>query len=121
VKNKKSNELKTYTYETVVIPDADNKKHKIFKSKFLAECDKKDEKKDEKDAVKEEKDEEIEEVKREEKTEDPCADVHAQLAEIYAQRRIEEDKLIKKFLEDNGFGDNPFIKTFASGNEYSII
>jgi hypothetical protein len=35
IKNKKSDELKTYEYITVVIPDVNNKKHKIFKNKFL--------------------------------------------------------------------------------------
>jgi hypothetical protein len=35
IKNKKSDELKTYEYITVVIPDINNKKHKIFKNKFL--------------------------------------------------------------------------------------
>jgi hypothetical protein len=35
IKNKKSDELKIYEYITVVIPDVDNKKHKIFKNKFL--------------------------------------------------------------------------------------
>jgi hypothetical protein len=32
--NKKTNEHKTYVYQTVVIPDAEGKKHKIFREKF---------------------------------------------------------------------------------------
>jgi hypothetical protein len=34
IKNKKTTELKTYTYTSAVVPDMFGKKHKIFKNKF---------------------------------------------------------------------------------------
>jgi hypothetical protein len=118
--NKKLNEMKTYIYHTVVIPDADGRKHKIFREKFENTYANQDPIQEQPPAQEpplpplQEKEPPPTEISA-----DPCHDIHHQLMDLQVQRMMNEDEEIEKYFQTHNLDDGHIFE--IGGRKWFII
>jgi hypothetical protein len=131
--NKKANEVKTYVYQTVVIPDATGKKHKIFREKFEktyatklqpptqepTQVPTQEPPVQEQEPPTQEKEKEKQEKEKQEKPADPCYDVHQQMLALQTQRMMDEDEMIAQYLQTYNLEDGHIFE--IHGRKWFII
>jgi hypothetical protein len=114
--NKKTNELKTYIYQTVVIPDVAGKKHKIFRDKFektyathVQTPIQEPTQEPTQEPPTQEK-QEIQQDEKEQKPADPCYDVHQQMLALQNQKMMDEDEMIEHYIQTYNFENGQIVE-----------
>jgi hypothetical protein len=113
--NKKTNEMKTYIYQTVVIPDTIGKKHKIFKEKFEKTYANQEPPPpaQEQEPIQKQEPPPIQEQEPKQQTQeekDPCYDVHQQLQTLQNQRMMDEDEMIEHYIQTYNLEDGQIVE-----------